>query len=422
MLRDRLVCGITDSRVQRRLLAEPDLTLKKALELAQAQEMVEKGMQQLQQQRPQASSLLKIGHAKPPIRRQPTDRPQQQQREHLCYRCGGAHSTATCRFKDAVCHKCKKKGHLARVCRSSTQQQPARLAANRPNQSHTPRTTHQVAADDDCVSDTSESYEFFNLQETRSKPLVVTVKLNDSTTNMEVDTGASLSIISEKTFCFLWSTQARPKLQTSSVKLHTYTKEAIKVLGLVTVKVKYKTQVKDQPLLVVAGEGPSLLGRNWLTELQLDWHELYQMTQYIDLQTILNSYSSIFNEELGKAVGITATLHVSDNAKPYFCRYRPIPHALRHKVELELLRLVEQGVIEPVESSEWATPIVPVLKPDGTIRVCGDYRLTINRAAKPDTYPLPRVEDLFATLAGGKSFSKLDLAHAYSQIFTDTLS
>ena len=69
-----------------------------------------------------------------------------------------------------------------------------------------------------------------------------------------------------------------------------------------------------------------------------------------------------------------------------------------------------------METSEWAAPVVPVLKPDGTVRLCGDYRLTINRAAKPDTYPLPRVEDLFATLAGGKSFSKLDLAHAYLQI------
>ena len=159
-----------------------------------------------------------------------------------------------------------------------------------------------------------------------------------------------------------------------------------------------------------------MLGRNWLAALKLDWHELHLITQDNELQTILNSHSSIFNEELGKAVGITATLHVSDNAKPYFCRYRPIPHALRHKVELELQCLVEQRVIEPVESSEWAAPIVPVLKPDGTVRICGDYRLTINRAAKPDTYPLARVEDLFATLAGGKSFSKLDLAHAYSQI------
>ena len=67
--------------------------------------------------------------------------------------------------------------------------------------------------------------------------------------------------------------------------------------------------------------------------------------------------------------------------------------------------------------SEWAAPIVPVLKPDGSIRIYGDYKLTINQAAKPDVhvYPLPRVEDLFATLARGKSFTKLDLAEAYVQ-------
>ena len=210
-----------------------------------------------------------------------------------------------------------KKGHLARVCRSSKQLQSA-PTASRPNQICTSRATNQVAVDDDCVSDTSESYELFNLQETRSKPLVVTVKLNNSTAHMELDTGASLSIISEKKFCSLWSTQARPELQSSSVKLHTYTKQAIEVLGSITVKVTYKTQVKDLPLLVVAGEGPSLLGRNWLTELQLDWHELHQMTHTKDLQTILNNHSLIFNKELGKAVGITATLHVSDNAKPFF--------------------------------------------------------------------------------------------------------
>ena len=62
--------------------------------------------------------------------------------------------------------------------------------------------------------------------------------------------------------------------------------------------------------------------------------------------------------------------------------------------------------------SDWAAPIVPVLKKDGGIRICGDYKLTVNRAAKVDTYPLPRIDDLFATLAGGKAFSKLDLAHA----------
>ena len=59
---------------------------------------------------------------------------------------------------------------------------------------------------------------------------------------------------------------------------------------------------------------------------------------------------------------------------------------------------------------------MPVVKKDGSVRICGDYRLTVNREAKPDTYPLPRVDDIFASLSGGKTFSKLDLANAYQQI------
>ena len=64
-------------------------------------------------------------------------------------------------------------------------------------------------------------------------------------------------------------------------------------------------------------------------------------------------------------------------------------------------------------------PIVPIVKSDGTIRICGDYRVTINRAAKTDTYPLPKVEDLFASLSRGMLFSKVDLASAYQQILPD---
>ena len=57
-----------------------------------------------------------------------------------------------------------------------------------------------------------------------------------------------------------------------------------------------------------------------------------------------------------------------------------------------------------------------MLKRDGSVRVCGDYKVTVNQAAKPDTYPLLRIDDLFTTLTGGKLFSKLNLAHAYQQI------
>ena len=66
--------------------------------------------------------------------------------------------------------------------------------------------------------------------------------------------------------------------------------------------------------------------------------------------------------------------------------------------------------------SDWAAPIVPVLKKDGSVRICGDYRLTVNQAAKLETYPLPKIDDLLTSLAGGKTFTKLDLAHAYQQV------
>ena len=76
-------------------------------------------------------------------------------------------------------------------------------------------------------------------------------------------------------------------------------------------------------------------------------------------------------------------------------------------------------MIEPVQFADWAAPIVPVVKTDGTIRICGDYKVTVNQAAQVDTYPLPRIDDLLASLGRGKSFTKLDLAHAYQLIPLD---
>ena len=78
-----------------------------------------------------------------------------------------------------------------------------------------------------------------------------------------------------------------------------------------------------------------------------------------------------------------------------------------------------KGSIEKTQSADWAAPIVPIVKPDGSIRICGDYKLTVNQASRVESYPLPRIEDIFASLSGGKLFTKLDLAHAYNQIPLD---
>ena len=87
---------------------------------------------------------------------------------------------------------------------------------------------------------------------------------------------------------------------------------------------------------------------------------------------------------------------------------------MKAAVEEELDRLERIGVLEKVDHSDWAAPIVAVPKNDGHVRLCGDYKVTVNPVLDVDQYPLPRPTDLFAILAGGQYFSTLDLSHADS--------
>ena len=170
------------------------------------------------------------------------------------------------------------------------------------------------------------------------------------------------------------------------------------MLGTLVVNVEYETQQVARSLIVVKGSGPSLLGRDWLAEIRLDWKSLcvHQTLTERPLKDILKRHESFFRPELGLARNIDAKLCLEPNAIPRFCNAGPVPYALCEKVENELNRLQADGIIEPVQFAEWAAPIVPVLKPDGTARICEDYKLTVNKAAKLDAYPIPRIEDLFA--------------------------
>ena len=75
------------------------------------------------------------------------------------------------------------------------------------------------------------------------------------------------------------------------------------------------------------------------------------------------------------------------------------------------------GIISPISHSDWAAPIVLVMKQCDQIRVCGGYQITINQAIMADSYSLLRVEDLFSALAG--DFSKLDISQTYLQLPLD---
>lgn len=169
------------------------------------------------------------------------------------------------------------------------------------------------------------------------------------------------------------------------------------------------------------GNGPSLLGRDWLKEIKLNWAEVFRIEESDqEFEMLLEEYKDVFGTDLGTVRGTTAKIHVEENAQPKYYKARPVSFALRDKISKELERLETNGTIEKVQYSEWAAPIVPRLKEDNTVRICGDYKVTVNKVSKLDQYPIPKTEDIFAEIGSGSTFTKLDLSDAYTQIPLDS--
>ena len=145
-----------------------------------------------------------------------------------------------------------------------------------------------------------------------------------------------------------------------------------------------------------------------------NWNSIQQIKEAEkSVESLVSEYKEVLKEGLCRLKGVTARIHIEAHATQIFCRARPVPCSLRTVGE-ELDRLERDGIILQTQFSDWASPVVPVMKPNGSIRICGDYKSTINKVSKLDVYPLPRTEDILANLSGGVSFSTLDLSHAYN--------
>ncbi len=217
-----------------------------------------------------------------------------------CYRCGSAgHKPSDCRFKEVTCNNCRKKGHIARVCRSKTKQE-----------------ARPVGRICEGSEESKEDFENYILAVKSPKkplpPLKVRMVLDDCSLPMEIDTGASRSIISEPQFKKLWRNKI---LEPSTIKLKTYSQEPLPVVGSVDVRVEYGEQSAILPLLVVKGEGPTLFGRDWMSVIQLDWGKIHYMPS-TGLQDLLGRYEEVFRDGLGTFRGRKARIEVDHTEKP----------------------------------------------------------------------------------------------------------
>ena len=306
MLRDRLVCGVNDERLQRRLLAEPQLTFQKALELSQAFESSVKDAKDLQNSSRVPASVPINAITDPKAE---------------CYRCGGQHKPHMCKYKESLCHNCNKKGHLAKKCHQRDKSGTRKSSHSRSTHS---RSTHHIETDTDNEVEDSV-HTMFTLPSSKQDPIQITVDVDNYALPMELDTGASLSIISETVYKNLPSA---PKLQSTSAQLKTYTGEPIKVLGCISVKVCHNAQEKCLPLIVVSGEGPSLLGRNWLEQLKLDWTSVFRLQSETELEDILADHKEVFKDEY-RELQLNCTLTLK--AFPNFARPDHYHFPLRRK-------------------------------------------------------------------------------------------
>ena len=218
---------------------------------------------------------------------------------------------------------------------------------------------------------------------------------------MDVDTGASMTVIPAYIYKrFL----THVKLQKSRVKLQTYSGEPLTVKGEAYVPIRYGNQTAREKMVVVEVQNkPAVLGRNWLSQIRLDWHMLFRVDRPTSPRKTLGTdytkrYPQLFEKGIGTLNGYEARITLRQDAVPKFHRPRPVPYALHSKVDEELDRLQRKGIIRQINRSEWASPIVIVRKADRSIRVCGDYK--VSYYLETECYPMPNPQNLFSTLAG----------------------
>lgn len=191
-------------------------------------------------------------------------------------------------------------------------------------------------------------------------------------------------------------------------------------LGYFNCNVTYLNNSNEIKLYVIRNGGPGLLGRDFMSKFKICFtssnHSIALSSHNQNkVQQLVNAFPEVWKDELGCFNKFKVELQLKENAQPKFFKPRSIPFALKNKVDEQLDRLINLGILVPVSFSEYGTPIVPVLKENGKIKIAGDFSCTLNKVLKIDKYPLPRIEEVFAKLGGGEHYSKIDLSNAYNQ-------
>jgi len=394
VLKDVFVAGIRSRSILDRLFIEEETAdIKKLFSLAVTVEKAEESTSRVLGTASTSQDVHKLRKrtSKIPQERKPVSKPSSDSpnKSKSCSSCGKSnHLNSECTIRDKItCNYCSNKGHLSTVCRK-------KIAAEK-------KGVHNLAS--------------------REPPWYSTVKVENVPIKFELDTGCFATIIPESIFKKLDNIDLTP---TKEMFQPYGNSDAIRPIGQALVTVESKNSISSLPLYVVPGNNEPLMGRLWLQALNIlkpvnrIQPEPRKDADYIaELQA---DFPDVFQPGIGLAPG-TVSLKLLPNAQPVFRKCRPVPIALKDRIGQEIDKLVEAGILEPVDTSDWATPIVPVCKGD-SVRITADYSCTLNPFLEVPHYPPIKAEDLFIIIGAKLYYVKIDIRKAYLCLAVDALS
>ena len=177
------------------------------------------------------------------------------------------------------------------------------------------------------------------------------------------------------------------------------------ILGRVSTLVE--SEQEEQP-------GNSLTFEDLCSRITLDDHISDEQKQLIF--AMLNNTQNAFSKDdsdIGEAKVAPHTIELS-NKTPIWQKPRQFPTPINKEIDKQCSDLLSNDIIE-YSNSRWSSPIVPVRKRDGSLRMCVDYR-KLNSVTKTDNFPMPNLSEAIYGAHNAKFFSKLDLIRGYYQI------
>ncbi|XP_031335233.1 uncharacterized protein K02A2.6-like [Photinus pyralis] len=334
--------------------------------------------------------------------------------KYPCWKCGGMHFVKSCEFIKHTCTDCKGVGHKEGYCKSGKQ-----------NNSQQGYKSNPKAGKGKSVAQTKHvsipNVHKVNFQHKRK---YATVHINGKMTKLQLDTASDITIISSD----IWKQIDVPITEHTSFQAKNASGDPLEIIGSFYCDITLNEITKKGKCYVTSIPELNLLGIDWMDLFDL-WSQPLNTVcsavttdeevphEYINI--LAQQFPDVFSKQLGLCTKTKVKLHVLPRTKPTYISKRPVSYSALPLVDQELKRLEEMNIIEKVEYSLWATPIVVVHKSNGKIRICADYSTGLNTALQPNSHPLPLPEDIFASLTGNKYFSVIDLSEAYFQLAVD---